>query len=213
MRTILMRPVASVAAITCSMVIVIGAIAPLPAHASVETEADTFVMTVFPHETSSVNFWDSWGARRPGGRRHRGTDIMGPKGSEVLAVADGVVTDFGYQRLSGFYVRLDHGSGWSTTYMHLNNDTEGTDDGLGGLWTAVYPTLTIGAPVVAGQVIGYVGDSGNAEGTQPHIHVDVKRDGVKVNPYPYLKEAFDRQTLHGCDAITISIDSQPPLPC
>lgn len=161
------------------------------ASASVRTEAD-FTITVFPHEGTAVNFWDSWGARRSGGRRHRGIDIMSPRGTPIVAVADGVVSDFGSARLSGYYIRIDHGNGWSTAYMHLNNDTLGTDDGNGGVWTAIHPLLTIGSEVSAGQVIGYVGDSGNAEGTQPHTHFEVKYEGTKINPYPYLVDAWKR---------------------
>ena len=167
------------------------------ASAAPVTDEDAFVLTVFPHDTSAVNFWDSWGARRSGGRGHKGTDIMSAQGTEVLAAADGVVTDFGHQRLSGYFIRLDHGDGWTTTYMHLNNDTLGTDDGEGGIWAAVHPTIAIGTEVNAGDVIGYVGDSGNAENTQPHTHFEVKKDGDKINPYPFLKEALDRERRLG----------------
>ncbi len=190
------------AAILISLVVIDAVVALEPAHAAPESEADTFIMKSFPHETTAVNFWDSWGARRSGGRRHRGTDILGPRGTPVLAVADGTVVEFGEQRLSGYFIRLDHGDGWVTTYMHLNNDVE-ADDGLGGLWTAIYPTLTIGADVHAGDVIGYVGDSGNAEGTQPHIHFEVKYEGTKVNPYPFLKDVWDRERRGGSPELEI----------
>jgi murein DD-endopeptidase MepM/ murein hydrolase activator NlpD len=156
-------------------------------------EEDRFVMSVFPHDTTAVNFWDSWAARRSGGRSHKGIDIMSPRGTEILAVADGTVTAFGSQHLSGYFVQLDHGEGWTTTYMHLNNDTLGTDDGQGGSWTAIAPTLTVGDEVRAGEVIGYVGDSGNAEGTQPHTHFEIRTDGEKTNPYSFLKDAWDRE--------------------
>jgi murein DD-endopeptidase MepM/ murein hydrolase activator NlpD len=162
-----------------------------PAEASDEPSA--FVLTVFPHNTSEVGFSNSWGNRRSGGRRHQGTDIISPRGTEVLAVADGTVTELGKSRLSGYFIRIDHGNGWTTTYMHLNNDTFGTDDGDGGTWTAFFPTLIEGDEVSAGQVIGYVGDSGNAEGTVPHTHFEVKHEGSKENPYLYLQDAFDRE--------------------
>lgn len=156
-------------------------------------ERSAFVLTVFPHESADTGFSNSWGNRRSGGRRHTGTDIISPRGTEVLAVADGVITALGEGRLSGYFIRIDHGDGWATSYMHLNNDTYGTDDGEGGTWTAFFPTLQEGDEVIAGEVIGYVGDSGNAEGTVPHTHFEVKYDGDKVNPYNYLQAAFERE--------------------
>jgi murein DD-endopeptidase MepM/ murein hydrolase activator NlpD len=180
------------------LVAVVGILSSIAAIATSATAApvtdeDRFTLAVFPHDTPAVSFWDSWGAPRSGGRGHRGTDILSPRGTEVLAVADGVVADFGTHHMSGHYIRLDHEGGWSTTYMHLNNDTIGTDDGEGGIWAAFNPTLTIGAEVTAGEVIGYVGDSGNAEGTQPHTHFEIKRDGEKINPYPFLEDVFERE--------------------
>lgn len=201
MNTPLVRSVARLVALAF---IAAAVFSSMPAaSAAPETDEDTFVLTVFPHDTAAVNFWDSWGARRSGGRSHEGTDIMSPRGTEILAAADGMVTDLGSQRLSGYFIRLDHGDGWSTTYMHLNNDTVGTDDDSGGLWTAVHPTISIGTEVKAGDVIGYVGDSGNAEHTQPHTHFEVKKDGEKVNPYPYLLDVLERERRLGLAGLPI----------
>ncbi|MGI9529777.1 MAG: M23 family metallopeptidase [Acidimicrobiia bacterium] len=201
MNTPLVRSVARLAALGLTAV---ALVASMPsASAAPENDEDSFVLTVFPHDTTAVNFWDSWGARRSGGRGHRGTDIMSPRGTEILAPADGVVTGFGSARLSGYFIRLDHGDGWTTSYMHLNNDTVGTDDGEGGLWTAVHPTIAIGTEVRAGDVIGYVGDSGNAENTQPHTHFEVKKDGEKINPYPFLKDVLERERRFGVPGLPI----------
>jgi murein DD-endopeptidase MepM/ murein hydrolase activator NlpD len=158
-----------------------------------------FFVEIFPHDTAAIKFTDSWGNRRSGGRRHKGTDIISPRGTEILAVADGIVTELGESRMSGYFIRIDHGDDWTTSYLHLNNDTHGTDDGDGGTWTAFYPTLKPGDRVVAGQVIGYVGDSGNAEDTVPHTHFEIKHDGEKTNPYPYLRDALEQemQTRYG----------------
>jgi len=164
-----------------------------PAPASASSEEPRFVLTVFPHETDTVGFSNSWGAPRSGGRGHRGTDIMSPRGTEIVAVADGVITKLGESRLSGYFIRIEHGNGWATSYMHLNNDTLGTDDGEGGVWTAFYATILEGDEVRAGQVIGYVGDSGNAEGTRPHTHFEVRHDGKKMNPYHFLRDVLDRE--------------------
>jgi len=163
-----------------------------PATAALLTPPN-FTFTVFPHLGDEVAFRDSWGARRPGGRRHEGTDIISPRGTPIVAVADGTVTRLGNSRASGYNIRIDHGNGWATSYLHLNNDTIGTDDGEGGTWTAFYPTLMEGDTVTAGQVIGYVGDSGNAEQTVPHTHFALSFDGTKTNPYPYLQHVFERE--------------------
>lgn len=166
---------------------------PEPASAAPETETGPFVMVTFPHESNAVSFSDSWGARRSGGRRHRGIDIMSPRRTEVRAVADGTVVDFGEQRLSGYFIRIAHEDGWTTTYMHLNNDTAGTDDGEGSIFGAIHPSIVEGAEVHAGQVIAYVGDSGNAEGTVPHTHFELRYQGDKINPYPYLIDVWERE--------------------
>lgn len=176
-----------------AIVLTAGTWATSPAPTYAQDESSRFVLTVFPQDTTQVGFSNSWGNRRSRGRRHQGTDIISPRGTEVLAAADGVVTTLGKHRMSGYFIRIDHGDGWATAYLHLNNDTFGTDDGEGGTWTAFYPTLAEGDEVTAGQVIGYVGDSGNAEGTIPHTHFEVKYEGRKKNPYHYLTEVLDRE--------------------
>ncbi len=129
-------------------------------------------------------FSDTFDAPRVG-HLHEATDIMtyGVKGLPVVAVADGVI-DWMSSTCCGLSV--DHGGGWETWYIHLNNDTPGTDDGKA--W-GIADGLGRGSQVTAGQVIGWVGDSGNAESTAPHLHFEIKKDGVKLNPYPYLLRA------------------------
>jgi hypothetical protein len=157
--------------------------------------SEDVTLTCFPHApTGELRFDNTYGAGRSGGRRHKGTDIMSPKGLEVRAVADGVVATLGNGRSSGYYVRLVHAGGWETWYMHLANDTPGTDDGRGGAETAYADGLTEGAFVRAGQVIGRVGDSGNAEWTGSHTHFELHIGGRTVNPYAYLVDVFERES-------------------
>jgi murein DD-endopeptidase MepM/ murein hydrolase activator NlpD len=177
-------------------VITVSLIAPgVPAQARTESSTDRpeLVFAVFPHQGQGVNFWNSWGAMRSGGRRHQGIDIMSPRGTKIVAVAEGVVTAMGWHPMSGYFVRVQHLDGWMSVYMHLNNDRPGTDDGQGGPRSAFSLLLNEGDAVHAGDVIGYVGDSGNAEGTRPHTHFELRDGDTKVNPHDLLRDAWDRQ--------------------
>ena len=149
----------------------------------------------FPQIDEQTEFVDSWGEDRSGGRRHRGVDLMGAKMAPVVAVLDGVVETMRKGGISGYYIMIDHGDDISSWYMHLNNDSPGTDDGRGGPELAFADSLAVGDTVAAGQVIGYVGDSGNAEGSGSHTHFELHIDGRAVNPYPYLHDAWDRWLL------------------
>lgn len=186
----------SISRLIALVVITVSLVAPaVPAHANTDqnTEHPYIIFKVFPHQGQAVDFWNSWGARRSGGRRHQGIDIMSPRGTRIVAVADGVVTSMGWHRMSGYFIRVQHADGWMSVYMHLNNDRVGTDDGEGGPWSAFSLKLKEGYAVHAGEVIGYVGDSGNAEGTRPHTHFELRVGDRKVNPHTYLKDAWERQ--------------------
>ena len=151
-----------------------------------------FCLVYFPHEDVASRFSNDWGDARSGGRRHQGTDIFGTKHSAVVAVADGFVVAIDESNRSGFYVRVAHQDGWESWYLHLNNDTPGTDDGAGDEMWAFAPGLEVGMFVPAGTVIGYVGDSGNAEGASSHTHFELHNGRRAVNPYPYLADAHAR---------------------
>jgi murein DD-endopeptidase MepM/ murein hydrolase activator NlpD len=166
-----------------------AAIGATPAAAQTRDPED-FEVEVFLHDTEEIAFDDDWSERRPGGRRHRGTDVKSPKGTPVLAVADGVVEELKWNGAGGWSISLRHADGWSTRYLHLNDDTPGTNDGRGGADTAYAPGIVEGLWVQAGRVIGSVGNSGNAE--VPHTHFEIHRDDNKLNPFPYLEDALDR---------------------
>jgi peptidoglycan hydrolase-like protein with peptidoglycan-binding domain len=147
---------------------------------------------VFPVD-GTVHYSDTFYASRADGQHHA-QDLMAAKMVPVLAVAAATVTSVNYSSTAAGISRsrcctlaLRHDDGWKTTYIHLNNDTPGTDDGLGwGIADGIVP----GAHVTAGQLIGWVGDSGNAEGTAPHLHFELRDPaGVLVNPYQALRTA------------------------
>ncbi len=130
-----------------------------------------------------------FGAPRDGGNRlHLGTDVFAPQLQPVVAIADGTVTRIGGDEgISGYRVFVRHDDGWTSLYIHLNNDTAGTDDGVG---IGIRPDLEEGDRVVAGQVIGWNGDSGNAAGTTWHVHFELHDpDGNPVDPEPSLRAA------------------------
>ena len=175
-----------------ALLVAANALAPAPAPA-VAAEPD-FVVEVFPHPDPDSHFSDTWGAARSGGRRHQGTDISAEKLTPVVAIADGFVELMRTGSwLSGNYVKLRHADGWTSWYVHLNNDNPGTDDGDAPPDLTFAPGLEVGDFVNAGDLIGFVGDSGNAEPTVPHTHFELRHDGRAVNPYPYLLAAWERQ--------------------
>ena len=98
-----------------------------------------------------------------GNAGHRGTDIPAPEGTPILAAHSGTVLVSGWNDSYGNQVLLDNGAGLSTRYAHM-------------MQTAV----TAGEAVTAGQVIGYVGNTGDSTGF--HLHFEVMQNGVRVNP-------------------------------
>ena len=147
-----------------------------------------------------TSFSDNFLACRSGCvRMHMGQDLMGPKMSPLVAAFDGVVTSLKRESTpgAGNYVAItaDRGpaAGWTAIYVHVNNDSPGTDDGRGtSAWS--FPSgIAMGARVLAGQLVGWRGDSGNAEGTGPHLHFELRKGwgwgGTVYNAYPSLVAA------------------------
>jgi murein DD-endopeptidase MepM/ murein hydrolase activator NlpD len=146
----------------------------------------------FPQAPAVTEFTDSFGAPRSG-HSHQGNDLMAPKMTEVVAVADGTVLWVRDSGSAGRYLVVEHAGGWESWYMHLNDDTPGTDDGSAPMSLGV--VVQEGDTVVAGQLIGYVGDSGNAEGSSAHTHFELHRDGVPVDPHDLLRAARRRALI------------------
>jgi len=136
-------------------------------------------------------FWAGFGGCRDNcTREHHGIDIVtyGWKGLPVVAAHDGTVVKVTYDEgNAGCSVRIRARDGWETRYYHLNSDFPGTDD-IG--FPCPAPGIEVGLNVVAGQIIGYVGDSGNSEETVPHLHFELRnRSGYPIDPYKSLRAA------------------------
>lgn len=157
--------------------------------------SDEFIPIVFP-VAGNCSFTDTFGASRGGGTRtHEGIDIIANKMTPVLATVDGGIDwlNNGEQTstangLPYYNLMLRGDDGNDYFYIHLNNDTPGTDDGMGGPGNAYAAGIANGVRVIAGQHIGYVGDSGNAENTVSHLHFEMHQGGYKnpVNSYTSL---------------------------
>jgi hypothetical protein len=147
---------------------------------------DPFVFPV----VGPYRYTNDFGDPRPQGH-HEGNDVLAPKKSIVVAVEDGKIKFWTTSARAGCMLYLYGVSGTTYLYIHLNNDVTMANDNRGKCVPggSYWPGLKDGQKVVAGQAIGYVGDSGDADGT-PHLHFEVHpNDGGPVNPFPYLNKA------------------------
>jgi peptidoglycan LD-endopeptidase LytH len=131
---------------------------------------------------------DTWGDARSHGRTHEGIDIVAQRGTPVIAPADGVVVRVGVNPLGGRVIFTKHKGGESYYFAHLEGIKKG---------------IRRGTRIKAGQVIGYVGDSGNAKGTGTHLHFGIYRGRKAHNPFlrlsltlPPDKERVIRDSEH-----------------
>ena len=137
----------------------------------------------------AVTFRDDFGEPR-GGLKHQGNDLVGDKRDPVVAVEDGTVEYWTTSASAGCMLYLHGASGTTYEYIHLNNDLTLKNDNKGKCVQGVAYAVSDGTPVTAGQVIGYLGDSGDANGIHPHLHFEVHPNGGRaVDPYPFLRKA------------------------
>jgi len=164
---------------------------------------------VAPEHIDDLRWSDTWGAPRSGGRSHIGVDLLGEKMMRQVAVSDSELIWGRYDNNRGSIIRLRNtsvaGVGWEYQYIHLNNDTPGTDDGNASC-TQVFSSkicdardgskLPKGMTFAAGEFISYMGDSGNAESTTPHLHFEMYApsgdETIAVNPTSYTDAAAER---------------------
>jgi hypothetical protein len=136
-------------------------------------------------------YTNDYGAPRGQGR-HEGNDIMSVWRAPAVAVEAGTVKFHITSWRAGCMLYLNGASGTQYIYVHLNNDLTAKNDNRGGCRPGVSfaPGLKSGARVAAGEMIGYVGDSGDANGIQPHLHFEVHPNGgAPVNPFRHLRRA------------------------
>lgn len=118
---------------------------------------------------------DTWGGARSQGRKHEGIDIFAERDTPVRSSTEGIVTQVGTSGLGGLVVWVMGPGGQRHYYAHLERHAD----------------VAAGMRIAAGRVLGYVGDTGNAQGTPPHLHYGVYEVGGAINPYPLLRAAPD----------------------
>jgi murein DD-endopeptidase MepM/ murein hydrolase activator NlpD len=132
---------------------------------------------------------DTWGGPRSGGRKHEGVDIFAPRGTPVRSTTRGVVLRMGENRLGGLHASV-LGPGLQVHYYaHFDR----------------FADFDAGDVVAPGDVLGYVGDTGNAKGTPPHLHYGIYTPSTgAVNPWPLLSDQVDATR-----PATISLPARP----
>lgn len=119
---------------------------------------------------------------------HNATDVFANKMQPIVSPVDGVISFLPYPQPSyGYMISIRDSQNYRFNFVHINNDSPNTDDGNAKGVFVFAPDMKVGNIVVKGQHIAYVGDSGNAEGTAPHLHFEIVRpDGSAENPYGSL---------------------------
>lgn len=116
---------------------------------------------------------DTWGAPRGTGRSHEGQDIFAPKGTPILSATNGYIYKIGENNLGGQTVSVISAGGRVYYYAHLEKYA---------------PGIEVGDPVTTRTVLGYVGTTGNAAGTPPHLHFGIYTTTGAINPLPLLTD-------------------------
>jgi hypothetical protein len=145
---------------------------------------------IFP-VAGTATYIDDFGQARAGGTL-QGNDLRAAKKTPVVAVEAGKVKFWTTSASAGCMLYLYGDSGTTYMYIHLNNDLTMRNDNRGKCVPGVSYArgLKDGAKVSAGQMVGYVGDSGDANGIASHLHFEVHPGGgAAVSPYPYLQSA------------------------
>ena len=138
---------------------------------------------------------DTWHAPRGTGRLHEGQDIFAPKGTPVLSATRGYVYNIGENNLGGQTVSVIGAGGRVYYYAHLD---------------AYAPGLEVGDRVNTRTVLGYVGTTGNAQGTPPHLHFGIYTSSGAINPLPLLTDRTTPRVTNDAPRLT-NVAPQRPM--
>lgn len=119
---------------------------------------------------------DTWHAPRPGGRRHEGVDIFADRGTPVYSTTEGVVMRRGHNKLGGNVLWVLGPGGQRHYYAHLER----------------FAHLSVGERIQPGTMLGYVGNTGNARTTPPHLHYGIYGHAGAINPFPLFMASARR---------------------
>lgn len=165
---------------TTSSTVVEETTTTVAAETTTTLESTTTTTTTIPSTTGMAcpingftTFTDTWGAPRSGGRTHQGVDMLAARGTPTVAIETGTIRRLGSGGLGGITIWLTGQSGDEYYYAHLDD------------WA---PGLSVGQAVGVGELIGFVGSTGNASYSVPHLHFELHPGGGSaVNPYPMVK--------------------------
>ncbi len=175
----------------------LSAVQELQAYqAGAQAYVDGFVFPV----AGDTEFIDSWGYPRmtgtPSEHWHQGSDLFADHGTPLIAAENGVLARVGVGSLGGNKLWVVGDSGIEYYYAHLSAFAPGVHDGQ---------------RVKAGELVGYVGDTGNARGTSPHLHFEIHPGGVgPVNPYPLLRAAYGNRPKFTAVVPTTTVPATVP---
>lgn len=160
------------------------------ASAFIAGAANEMPRLVFPVSGGVKSWKPNFGVPRDGGRRqHKGQDLMAPRMTPVVACFPGTVY-MSKGANAGNWLTLVGTNGWIANYMHLNDDRTDRDDDAGTKELAFAPWLENGGRVQAGDLLGFVGNSGNAKTSGHHLHFElIDPSGYAVDPAPALRAA------------------------
>jgi Peptidase family M23 len=148
-------------------------------------------VTAFP-VVGNVTYTDDFGDPRPQGP-HEGNDIMSVRHQPAVAFVSGRVQKWSGSGSYGTCMLYLHAkNGMTYVYIHLNNDLGPSNDNKGGCKNGVSwaKGLDNGDHVDRGELVGFVGDSGDADGIQPHLHFEVRKpSGTAIDPFKYLNRS------------------------